>query len=164
MLIVEMQRKSEIDDKFMRKSTELEKAREMYVQAQNELMKVHELLSSLNSQNMQLRQTVTSLQTKFEEASALVEKVAEEKDVARREALQRSQHGSSYHHLVNCTEFTYTEIKEATKNFDLSLKIGEGGFGAVYKGFLRSTNVAIKILHRDSTQGDPQFYQEVSTK
>jgi len=29
--------------------------------------------------------------------------------------------------------FTYSELKNATQDFDLSNKLGEGGFGAVYK-------------------------------
>lgn len=132
MLNAEMQTKLEIEDKFVRQSIELEKHKKMYEQAQIELKKANELLSSLDMQNVRLSQRVTEL------------------------------HGSSSQLLVNCTEFTYSEIKEATKNFDPSHKIGEGGFGAVYRGFLRYTTVAIKILTRDSIQGDPQFYQEVT--
>jgi hypothetical protein len=32
--------------------------------------------------------------------------------------------------------FTLRQIKAATKNFDISNKIGEGGFGSVYKVLL----------------------------
>jgi hypothetical protein len=31
--------------------------------------------------------------------------------------------------------FTLRQIKEATKNFDVANKLGEGGFGSVYKVF-----------------------------
>lgn len=43
------------------------------------------------------------------------------------------------------TKFTITEILKATKNFSPNLKIGQGGFGTVYKGRLEDgTFVAVK--------------------
>lgn len=59
-------------------------------------------------------------------------------------------------------EFSSSELKKATQGFSDSLKIGEGGFGSVYKGFLRNTAVAIKLLHPQSMQGRSEFHQEVS--
>lgn len=58
-------------------------------------------------------------------------------------------------------EFSLSEIKEATHNFDTSLKIGEGGYGSIYKGVLRHTQVAIKVLRSDSSQGPLEFEREV---
>lgn len=59
------------------------------------------------------------------------------------------------------SEFSFTEIEEATQNFNLSLKIGEGGYGSIYKGILRHTQVAIKMLNAYSMQGPSEFQQEV---
>lgn len=43
------------------------------------------------------------------------------------------------------TKFTIAEILKATKNFSPNLKIGQGGFGTVYKGRLQDgTFVAVK--------------------
>ncbi|KAM1053594.1 hypothetical protein ACFX2I_001009 [Malus domestica] len=39
----------------------------------------------------------------------------------------------------NLREFTCSELKAATKNFSLSLMLGEGGFGGVYRGHIQST-------------------------
>lgn len=66
------------------------------------------------------------------------------------------------HDVANFMEFSYSELKEATNNFDNKLKIGEGGYGGVYKGVLHSTTVAIKILRRGGNQGEREFYQEVT--
>nr|GMD62342.1 U-box domain-containing protein 33 [Ipomoea batatas] len=59
-------------------------------------------------------------------------------------------------------EFSWVEIKEATSNFDPSLKIGNGGYGSVYRGMLCHTPVAIKILNPESIQGTSEFQQEVN--
>ncbi|CAL9776205.1 unnamed protein product, partial [Musa acuminata subsp. burmannicoides] len=59
-------------------------------------------------------------------------------------------------------EFSYLELEQATQNFNNSLMIGKGGFGKVYKGFLRNTTVAIKMLHPKSLQGQNEFNQEVA--
>lgn len=60
------------------------------------------------------------------------------------------------------TEFSLFELEQATRGFDEALKIGEGGFGSVYKGSLRNTTVAIKLLHPQSLQGQSEFNQEVT--
>ncbi|XP_058747479.1 probable leucine-rich repeat receptor-like serine/threonine-protein kinase At3g14840 isoform X2 [Vicia villosa] len=57
---------------------------------------------------------------------------------------------------------TLRQIKVATNNFDESFKIGEGGFGPVYKGVLPDgTIVAIKQLSSKSTQGSREFINEI---
>ncbi|KAJ0966221.1 hypothetical protein J5N97_027359 [Dioscorea zingiberensis] len=59
--------------------------------------------------------------------------------------------------------FPFNELVAATKNFREDWKIGEGGFGAVYKGFLHDLNleVAIKRVSRGSKQGKKEFISEV---
>lgn len=52
-------------------------------------------------------------------------------------------------------------IKRATNCFSESLKIGEGGYGPVYKGSLDHTTVAIKVLRTDADKGRHEFQQEV---
>ncbi|KAA8524027.1 hypothetical protein F0562_010542 [Nyssa sinensis] len=51
--------------------------------------------------------------------------------------------------------FTLRQIKAATNNFDAVNKIGEGGFGSVYKGILSDgTIIAVKQLSSKSKQGN----------
>ncbi|XP_063947818.1 probable LRR receptor-like serine/threonine-protein kinase At1g07650 isoform X2 [Daucus carota subsp. sativus] len=58
--------------------------------------------------------------------------------------------------------FTLRQIKAATKNFDPAYKLGEGGFGPVYKGFLPDgTVVAVKQLSAKSRQGNHEFITEI---
>lgn len=36
--------------------------------------------------------------------------------------------------------FTFRELAAATENFNSDLLVGEGGFGRVYRGYLKKTN------------------------
>ncbi|KAK8959012.1 putative LRR receptor-like serine/threonine-protein kinase [Platanthera guangdongensis] len=60
--------------------------------------------------------------------------------------------------------FQLRQLKAATRNFHPSNKIGEGGFGPVYKGFLSDgTTIAVKQLSARSKQGDREFVNEIGT-
>ncbi|XP_042430867.1 probable LRR receptor-like serine/threonine-protein kinase At1g53440 isoform X1 [Zingiber officinale] len=58
--------------------------------------------------------------------------------------------------------FTLKQIKAATRNFDPENKIGEGGFGPVYKGVLpEGSIIAVKQLSSKSRQGNREFVNEI---
>ncbi|XP_043818214.1 probable leucine-rich repeat receptor-like serine/threonine-protein kinase At3g14840 isoform X3 [Manihot esculenta] len=58
--------------------------------------------------------------------------------------------------------FTFRQIKAATNNFDPANKIGEGGFGSVFKGTLSDgTVIAVKQLSSKSKQGNREFLNEI---
>ncbi|XP_073006943.1 probable LRR receptor-like serine/threonine-protein kinase At1g53440 isoform X1 [Typha latifolia] len=58
--------------------------------------------------------------------------------------------------------FSLRQIKTATKNFDPTNKIGEGGFGPVYRGVLSDGSViAVKQLSSKSRQGNREFVNEI---
>ncbi|KAK9124285.1 hypothetical protein Sjap_013887 [Stephania japonica] len=59
--------------------------------------------------------------------------------------------------------YSYEELKSATQGFSASNKIGEGGFGSVYKGQLQDgTDVAVKVLSMESRQGSREFTTEIA--
>ncbi|KAL9346468.1 hypothetical protein Peur_061321 [Populus x canadensis] len=58
--------------------------------------------------------------------------------------------------------FTLRQLKAATDNFNSENKIGEGGFGSVYKGELADgTIIAVKQLSPKSRQGNREFVNEI---
>ncbi|KAL0320982.1 UNVERIFIED_CONTAM: putative LRR receptor-like serine/threonine-protein kinase [Sesamum radiatum] len=60
--------------------------------------------------------------------------------------------------------FSYAELKTATHDFNVANKLGEGGFGTVYKGTLEDRRVvAVKQLSVASRQGKTQFLAEIAT-
>lgn len=54
------------------------------------------------------------------------------------------------------------ELKQATNNFSSKNKLGEGGFGTVYKGTLHDKEVAVKRISKDSRQGKQEFLSEIT--
>ncbi|KAI8006448.1 Cold-responsive protein kinase 1 [Camellia lanceoleosa] len=62
----------------------------------------------------------------------------------------------------NVNLYTYKELRTATDDFSHANKIGEGGFGSVYKGRLKNGNIAaIKVLSPESRQGVKEFLTEI---
>ncbi|PIM98169.1 Serine/threonine protein kinase [Handroanthus impetiginosus] len=60
--------------------------------------------------------------------------------------------------VAKSVEFTYEELAMATNNFDISYKIGQGGFGSVYYAELRGEKAAIKKM---SMQASKEFLAEL---
>ncbi|KAM3706936.1 hypothetical protein ACJW31_03G188000 [Castanea mollissima] len=67
--------------------------------------------------------------------------------------------GSARH---NIKVFSFAFIAAATSNFSPETKLGEGGFGPVYKGeLLEGREIAVKRLSRNSGQGLVEFKNEL---
>lgn len=60
-------------------------------------------------------------------------------------------------------KFTYSALSRATNNFAQQEKLGEGGFGGVYRGYLKEFKayVAVKRVSRESKQGSKEYASEV---
>ncbi|KAK2656929.1 hypothetical protein Ddye_009981 [Dipteronia dyeriana] len=59
-------------------------------------------------------------------------------------------------------QFNVSTIRDATDNFSNENKLGQGGFGVVYKGMLSDgQQITVKRLSMNSKQGDLEFKNEV---
>ncbi|KAI8536673.1 hypothetical protein RHMOL_Rhmol10G0275300 [Rhododendron molle] len=61
-------------------------------------------------------------------------------------------------------EFQYKDLLKATNKFDEKRKLGQGGFGVVYKGYLANEDlvVAVKVFTRESLKGEDDFLAELT--
>ncbi|KAK7324622.1 hypothetical protein VNO77_28337 [Canavalia gladiata] len=82
---------------------------------------------------------------------------------------EKNQIGSLKNHTDNTRKeeidipiFDLSTMANATSNFSTSNKLGEGGFGPVYKGTLTNgQDIAVKRLSINSGQGPKEFINEV---
>lgn len=81
----------------------------------------------------------------------------EEEAEERKRALNASARND-----IRFRRYNIQEIEVATNYFDIALKVGEGGYGPVFRGVLDHTDVAVKALRPDLSQGERQFHQEVT--
>ncbi|XP_022892209.1 cold-responsive protein kinase 1-like isoform X2 [Olea europaea var. sylvestris] len=64
--------------------------------------------------------------------------------------------------VQNVVLYSYKQLRTATNDFSPINKIGEGGFGSVYKGKIGNEKMAaIKVLSPGSTQGVKEFLTEI---
>ncbi|XP_057524798.1 U-box domain-containing protein 52-like isoform X1 [Amaranthus tricolor] len=101
-----------------------------------------------------------------EAAQKLAEKEAQKRKFAEIKAKQEADEknralSALAQNDVRYRKYTIDEIEVATEKFSPHFKVGEGGYGPVYKGRLDHTPVAIKVLRPDAAQGRRQFQQEV---
>jgi len=62
----------------------------------------------------------------------------------------------------SCRRYSKKDIELATDNFSEERKIGEGGYGNVYRCTLDHTEVAVKVIQEDSIDKTDEFLKEVT--
>ncbi|KAF8380225.1 hypothetical protein HHK36_027707 [Tetracentron sinense] len=168
----EMKQRKEMEEVLAREKQELQNMKKQQSEVMEELQMVRDQKSVLESQIAESERIIEELEEKIFSAVELLKTLKEERDelqmerdnaVRESEELRkiREKEDPSSLRLQFFSEFSLLEIEEATCNFDPLKKIGEGGYGSVYRGLLRNTQVAIKKLHSHSLQGRAEFQQEV---
>ncbi|KAJ3673709.1 hypothetical protein LUZ60_005701 [Juncus effusus] len=148
-------------DKLHEERDKIEEERNKLKEEQNELQKML-IDTTREKKNLQAHNQYLSGQ------KVGLEKIISDSELARKDlqaALATIEERFDSLH-ISCSipsfEFTLQELEHATQNFSDSLQIGKGGYGSVYKGYLRGINVAIKILNSRNTESVSGFKREVT--
>lgn len=158
LYLSQVQQRKETEESFSRVQQELEQFKIQKDELAEKLRKADEHNEHLQGQLSESREHYDWLLSEHDH-------LLHERDRAVRDVEElRRKRGQMLSVLVTAThcEFSSSELECATENFSSSLKIGEGGFGCVYRGVLRNMTAAIKVLRPDSLQGQSQFEQEVA--
>lgn len=167
----ELRQRKETEEELLRGREELEKMKQQVDVVLDELRISTEQRSSLETQIANSEKMVQELEHKMFSAVELLQKYKKQRDELHArdkalkvaEELRKNQEEAASNTVAPqlFSDFSLAEIEGATRNFDDSLKIGEWGYGSIYKGLLRHTEVAIKMLHPNSLQGPSEFQKEV---
>lgn len=124
---------------------------------------------SKNTKSTSLQSTINATFTDDETRRSGSELNSQNVSDASTESLRRMSFPNFSQRPSNLRVFTVSELKSATKNFSRSVMVGEGGFGCVYKGLIKSTEdpstkleVAVKQLSKRGLQGHREWVTEVN--
>ncbi|VAI59177.1 unnamed protein product [Triticum turgidum subsp. durum] len=166
----EIRQRKTIEETLVRQAQELEATEIQCDTIYDQLHDAEEQKAVLEQRMTEMESALRDGEEKLASSKCLLEalqadkeKLQQESDAAAaaaEELRQKSEQRISMATEALNTKFSAVELEQATRSFDEALKIGEGGFGCVYKGSLRSTTVAIKLLHPKSLQGQSEFNQE----
>ncbi|XP_042442040.1 U-box domain-containing protein 33-like [Zingiber officinale] len=164
--------RKEIEEALEKGKGELSSLKQQQDEVHEELRQVREKMEGIQYQKSESDQTLNDTKGKLSEAYAYIDSIRQEHEVLRQElddAIGENEELSqkkgdvtiSSYGAEAFSHFSLSELEQAADNFHLSSKIGEGGYGCVYKGFLRHTKVAIKRLHPEGMQGKSEFQREI---
>ncbi|CBI18425.3 unnamed protein product, partial [Vitis vinifera] len=164
-----------VEAEMRRLKLELKQTMDMYSTACKEALSAKQKAVELQRWRMEEERRLEEARLAEEAAMAIVEKekakcraAIDAAEASQRLAELESQRRDMKKVINNLAQndiryrkYTIEEIEEATEFFSESRKIGEGGYGRVYKCYLDHTPVAVKVLRPDASQGRSQFQKEV---
>ncbi|GAA0142627.1 transmembrane signal receptor [Lithospermum erythrorhizon] len=131
-------------------------------------------LSEVGNQKLYVRVLASELGTKKKNKTALIVLAiiasvlligAAMFFICKRRSHRKGEEQSNYFRAeedLGVPSFEFATLVKATENFSLMNKIGEGGFGSVFKGSLSTgQEIAVKRLSKDSLQGLEELKNEV---
>nr|AND01123.1 hypothetical protein [Linum usitatissimum] len=166
LCIKEISLRKEMEETLAREKNAIERTRNQHDKFLQELQLVKEQNATLEKQFGEANSVVQELEEKIMSAVELLISFRKKRDDSRVECENARREVRRLQELgkVDTTrlfrseilDFSFSEINEATNEFDPAWKIREGRYGTTYKGLLRHVHVAIKML---PSYGSQQEFQ-----
>ncbi|RZR71983.1 hypothetical protein BHM03_00009288 [Ensete ventricosum] len=161
----EVRRRKEIEEAVAKDKMQLSALRKERDEVHEELQQARQKMAALKLQASDSTQILKDIKANLSEAYSHLDSIRVDHELPQQERLDQkkeaattSTRGAAQH----LSEFSLSELEQATENFHEASKIGEGGYGCVYRGSLRHTTVAIKRLNPQGLQGTAEFQREVT--
>ncbi|EPS61860.1 hypothetical protein M569_12933, partial [Genlisea aurea] len=158
----------DVETEMRRLKLELQKTMEMYSTACKEALTAKQKASELIMYNFyyyafELHKWRVDEERRMEETRLTEDsaRLTTEQESGKRSSFTDSKDKGYIMSSLQYRRYSIEEIEEATESFSESRKVGEGGYGPVFKCYLDHTPVAVKVLRPDAAQGRSQFQQEV---
>ncbi|WOK94871.1 hypothetical protein Cni_G03576 [Canna indica] len=168
----EVKLRKEIEETLAAEENELSALRQRRDEGYEELQKAQQRMTGLQLHVSDTGQILKDIKGKLSESYTQLNSIRIEHGMLRQEpdnaigeneelCPNKGDATASIYAAENFSEFSLLEVENATENFHDSSKIGDGGYGCVYKGFLRHSTVAIKRLDPQGMQRKTEFCQEI---
>ncbi|URE21531.1 Ubox [Musa troglodytarum] len=159
----EVSQRKEIEAAVAKDETQLSALRKQRDEVHEELQQARQKMAALELHVSDSDQILTDIKAKLSEAYGHLDSIRGEHVVLLQERVRQKKEEAttSTRGAEHFSEFSLSELEQATENFHEASKIGEGGYGCVYKGSLRHTTVAIKRLNPQGMQGTAEFRREM---
>ncbi|KAF0915853.1 hypothetical protein E2562_039178 [Oryza meyeriana var. granulata] len=171
-MVSALQRAKDLEHRYLHELKRREAVEEIFARQKEEIQETKRELDEIHGRHTtNIKSTIKVYEEKLAESRCFIQelqakydKLLHERDTALAESEelhQKNKHGARMTVTTQTSDFSLFELQQATQDYDTALKIGTGSFGSVYKGFLRNTTVAVKLLHPQSLQGQLEFHQEI---
>ncbi|KAJ4759347.1 U-box domain-containing protein kinase family protein [Rhynchospora pubera] len=167
----ESKQRQGVEEKLIQERQENNHLRSQIDDICNKLQEAEKRKIENEQRNIELEQVTKKLEDKLLDVEHLIESLKVENHnlqcerddaVNKLEENKQAQQKMFVHNDLSINEFSYDELITATRWFAEEQKIGESSSGIVYKGFLRNTPVAVKVLHWNGMKGISEFHREVA--
>lgn len=165
-------RRKEKEEILAKQKEEVERMKIQYDLCLKELQMIQEKKLVLESQITESSYAAQELEEKIIQAVELLISFRKKRDELQIECDNAIKEVNQFRKLVeadtdehcikNFFSISFSDIIEATQNFDPTSKIGEGKLGSVYKGIIHNVKVAIKMLPACGSLSDSDFQHKVN--